>query len=218
MAITSVLQALQQQISARLALKAEPHRGMLGKRSKGWQLPLDEARKEGARGLQIQLHLLTPARLSPEEPALLVETLECDKVVLGHWQFGGDKVLFHPAGSKTGLTLELELDSSQRLNLLDSQRHPIPLVLVCREPLPGLISAPWYQTLATLSEQLVALRTELRRQRHRFDDHQPHHFLGSHWLVTIEEGFFTQARELDQTADLLAQWQQRLPLLCGEPG
>lgn len=218
MAVTSALQELQQQMSIRLALKADPHKGMLGKRSKGWQLPLEEARKQGERGLQIQLHLLTPARLSPEEPDLLVETLECDKVVLGHWQFGGDKVMFHPVGSKTGLTLELELDSSQRLNLLDSQRHPIPLVLVCREPLPGLISAPWYKTLANLNDQLAALRTELRRQRHRFDDHQPHHFIGSRWLVAIEEGFFTLARELDQTAEQLAQWQQRLPLLCGEQG
>ncbi|MGY3866900.1 ATPase RavA domain-containing protein [Aeromonas bivalvium] len=217
LAITSALQELQLQMSARLALKAEPGKGMLGKRGKGWRLPLDEADKQGERGLQIQLHLLAPARLSPEEPDLLVQTLECDKVVLGHWQ-QGDQVLFHPVGSKTGLTLELELDGEQRLHLLDSQRHPIPLVLVRRAPLPGLVSEPWYKAIASLNEQLMALRTDLRRQRQRFDGHQPHHFLDSRWLVIVEEGFFTLTRELEQTAEQLAQWQRRLPLLCGEQG
>lgn len=217
LAITGELQTLQQQISARLALKAEPGKGFFGKRGKGWQLMLDEAKKQGERGLQLHLHLLTPATLSPEEPDLQVQTLECDKVVLDHWQFSGDKVLFHPTGSKTGLTLELELDLQQRLHLLDSQRRPIALVLVRREPLPGLVSAPWYQTLTRLNEQLSALRVDLRRQRHRFDGHQPHQFLDARWLMAVEEGFFTLERDMALTTALLSQWQSRLPVLCGDP-
>ncbi|EKP0306885.1 DUF3763 domain-containing protein [Aeromonas veronii] len=216
LAITGELQGLQQQISSRLALKAEPGKGLFGKRNKGWQLMLDEAKKQGERGLQLHLHLLTPAKLSWEEPDLLVQTLECDKVVLGHWQFSGDKVLFHPIGSKSGLTLELELDFQQRLHLLDSQRRPIALVLACKEPLPSLVSTPWYQTLKTLHEQLNALRIDLRRQRSRFDGHQPHLFLDGRWLLAVEEGFVTLEREMALTVEQLTQWQARLPLLCGE--
>lgn len=216
LAITGELQELQQKIRHRLALKAEPGRGLFGKRSKQWRLMLDEAKKQGERGLQLHLHLLTPATLSPEEPDLLVQTLECDKVVLDHWQSSGDKVLFHPVGSKSGLTLELELDLQQRLHLLDSQRHPIALVLAQREPLPGLISAPWYETLNSLREQLHALRADLRRQRNRFENHQPHLFLDGRWLLAVEEGFVTLEREMALTVEQIAQWQARLPLLCAE--
>ncbi|MCF3095791.1 DUF3763 domain-containing protein [Aeromonas australiensis] len=216
LAITGELQELQQQICHRLALKAEPGRGLFGKRGKGWQLMLGEAKKQGERGLQLHLHLLTPAKLSPEEPDLLVQTLECDKVVLDHWHSSGDKVLFHPVGSKSGLTLELELDLQQRLHLLDSQRRPIALVLAQREPLPGLISAPWYQTLTSLREQLHTLRADLRRQRNRFDGHQPHLFLDGRWLLAVEEGFVTLEREMALTVEHVAQWHARLPLLCAE--
>lgn len=216
LAITSELQALQQEISTRLALKVAPAKGLFGRQGKGWQPQLAEAKKQGLRGLQVHLHLLIPAKLNPQEPELLVQTLECDQVVLNHWQFSGEKVLFHPLESKGGVTLELECDSQRRLHMLDSQRRPIALILVRREPLPGLISAPWYQTLTRLNEQLAAVRFELRRQRQRFDGHQPHLFLDAQWLTMVEEGFFTLERDIVLTTELLAQWQSRLPMLCGE--
>ena len=89
----------------------------------------------------------------------------------------------------------------------------MPLVLVERTPIPEVVTAPWQTELGELASQVVRVQQSLKGQRSLFDRHQPHLFVGEHWLRQVEDSFFVLNRDLERLGEELKQWRDRLPRL-----
>jgi MoxR-like ATPase len=153
-----------------------------------------------------------PAPLDGSDPERLTGTLTFDRTLLSTGT---------PPGSAGGLAprqpqgghYELVLDEQLRLHVLDIQRQPVPLMLVERTPIPEVVMAPWLSALDDLTGQVNRVLQNLKGQRNLFDRHQPHLFVGDHWLRQVEDSFFVLSRDLERLGAELQQWRDRLPLL-----
>ena len=72
---------------------------------------------------------------------------------------------------------------------------------------------PWLSALDDLTGQVNRVLQNLKGQRNLFDRHQPHLFVGDHWLRQVEDSFFVLNRDLERLGAELQQWRDRLPLL-----
>ncbi|HDX8374328.1 ATPase RavA domain-containing protein [Aeromonas dhakensis] len=210
MGLRDKFKQLKQSVAQRLCCKARKRQQWFGRRARGIQIPLANARPFGK---QVHFHLLTPAALDGDDPERLVETLVFDRTLLSHWHPTGESLVGWPLGNPKEGHYELVLDDELRLHVLDLQRQQIPLVLVERTPIPEVVITPWQAALTELLAEAGVLAQELKRQRNLFERHQQHLFIGRHWLQQVEDSFFVLNRDLDQLRTDISQWHDRLPQL-----
>ncbi|WP_434664034.1 ATPase RavA domain-containing protein [Aeromonas sp. NJAU223] len=215
LAMTRQLLSLREQfkqlrgaVAQRLGCKAVKRKQWFGRRARGTQLPLLNAKPFGK---QVHFHLLTPAPLDGGDPERLTETLTFDRTLLSHWHPTGEALVGWQLGNPKEGHYELVLDDSLRLHVLDIQRQPVALVLVERTPIPALVVEPWQGELDELVNQVGRVQQSLKGQRALFDRHQQHLFIGPHWLQQVEDSFFVLNRDLDVLRGELLQWRERLP-------
>lgn len=210
MGLRDKFKQLKQSVAQRLCCKARKRQQWFGRRARGIQIPLANARPFGKL---VHFHLLTPAALDGDDPERLVETLVFDRTLLSHWHPTGESLVGWPLGNPKEGHYELVLDDELRLHVLDLQRQQIPLVLVERTPIPEVVITPWQAALTELLAEVGVLAQELKRQRNLFERHQQHLFIGRHWLQQVEDSFFVLNRDLDQLRTDISQWHDRLPQL-----
>ncbi|MGL5597993.1 MAG: ATPase RavA domain-containing protein [Aeromonas sp.] len=217
LALTRQLLALREQFTElkhlatlRLCSKARQRKQWFGRRARGIELPLTNAKSFGR---QVHIKLLNPAALEGGEPDRLTSTLVFDRTLLSHWRPTSDPLVGHALGNPCEGHYQLVIDDELRLYVLDTQRQQIPLMLVERNPIPDFVLAPWLQTLDEQQCQLNKLMHDLKQQRTVFERQQPHLFIGSHWLQQVEDSFFVLNRDLQLLGSELEQWRQRLPRL-----
>lgn len=201
---------LEKEVARRFACRAQQRKQWFGRRGRGLALDLSRARHFGK---QVHLHLLHPAALEAEEPALLTETLVFERATLAHWHPVGEHTLGWRLGSPKEGHFELTLNDEHELQVLDGQRAPVPLLLV-EAPVALSVLAPWQERVAELLRQTQVLQQSLRRQRLLFELHQQHLFVGHEWLQKVESSFFVLARDLDLFATRLDGWPVRLARLA----
>ncbi|MNT20446.1 ATPase RavA [compost metagenome] len=210
LALRERFKQLKGAVAQRLGCKAVKRKQWFGRRARGTELPLANAKPFGK---QVHFHLLTPAPLDGGDPDRLTETLTFDRTLLSHWHPTGEALVGWPLGNPKEGHYELVLDEQLRLQVLDVQRQPVPLVLVERTPIPEVVTAPWQAELGELASQVVRVQQSLKGQRSLFDRHQPHLFVGEHWLRQVEDSFFVLNRDLERLGEELQQWRDRLPRL-----
>ncbi|MEJ6015731.1 ATPase RavA domain-containing protein [Aeromonas caviae] len=201
---------LQGAVALRIGCKAVKRKQWFGRRARGTELPLANARLFGKL---VHFQLLTPAPLDGSDPERLTATLTFDRTLLSHWHPTGEALVGWPLGNPKEGHYELVLDEQLRLHVLDIQRQPVPLMLVERTPIPEVVMAPWLSALDDLTGQVNRVLQNLKGQRNLFDRHQPHLFVGDHWLRQVEDSFFVLNRDLERLGAELQQWRDRLPLL-----
>ncbi len=201
---------LQGAVALRIGCKAVKRKQWFGRRARGTELPLANARPFGKL---VHFQLLTPAPLDGSDPERLTATLTFDRTLLSHWHPTGEALVGWPLGNPKEGHYELVLDEQLRLHVLDIQRQPVPLMLVERTPIPEVVMAPWLSALDDLTGQVNRVLQNLKGQRNLFDRHQPHLFVGDHWLRQVEDSFFVLSRDLERLGTELQQWRDRLPLL-----
>ncbi|MNH19429.1 ATPase RavA [compost metagenome] len=194
-------------VSLRLGCKAVKRKQWFGRRARGTELPLVNAKPFGKL---VRFHLLTPAPLDGGDPERLTGTLTFDRTLLSHWHPTGETLVGWPLGNPKEGHYELVLDAELRLHVLDIQRQPVPLVLVERAAIPEVVLTPWQVELDELVEQVSRVQQSLKVQRGLFDRHQPHLFVGAHWLQQVEDSFFVLNRDLERLRAELLQWRDRL--------
>ena len=199
---------LQGAVALRIGCKAVKRKQWFGRRARGTELPLANARPFGKL---VHFQLLTPAPLDGSDPERLTGTLTFDRTLLSHWHPTGEALVGWPLGNPKEGHYELVLDEQLRLHVLDIQRQPVPLMLVERTPIPEVVMAPWLSALDDLTGQVNRVLQNLKGQRNLFDRHQPHLFVGDNWLRQVEDSFFVLSRDLERLGAELQR--DRLPLL-----
>ncbi|MFB2872354.1 ATPase RavA domain-containing protein [Aeromonas jandaei] len=212
LALRDQFKQLKQSVAQRLCCKARQRKQWFGRRARGIEIPLANARPFGK---QVHFHLLTPAPLDGSDPERLTDTLMFDRTLLSHWRPTGEALVGHPLGNPKEGHYELVLDDELRLQVLDIQRQQVPLVLVERSAIPEVVLEPWLQALDELQSQTGKVQQDLKQQRSLFERHQQHLFIASRWLQQVEDSFFVLGRDLELLRSELAQWRERLPRLDG---
>ncbi|HIC8841742.1 ATPase RavA domain-containing protein [Aeromonas veronii] len=210
LALRDQFKQLKQGVAQRLCCKARKRKQWFGRRARGIEIPLANARPFGK---QVHFHLLTPAPLDGSDPERLTSTLVFDRTLLSHWHPTGEALVGYQYGNPKEGHYELVLDDELRLQVLDIQRQQIPLVLMERNAIPEVVLAPWLQALDELLAQVGKVVLELKQQRTLFDRHRQHLFIAQRWLQQVEDSFFVLSRDLELLRGELTQWRERLPRL-----
>ncbi|WP_421228340.1 ATPase RavA domain-containing protein [Aeromonas enteropelogenes] len=210
LALRDRFKQLKQRVAQRLCCKARQRKQWFGRRARGIEIPLANARPFGKA---VHFHLLTPAPLDSGDPERLTETLVFDRTLLSHWHPTGETLAGYQYGNPKEGHFELVLDDELRLHVLDIQRQQIPLVLMERNAIPEVVLEPWLQELDELQAEVAKVVQSLKQQRSLFERHQQHLFIGQRWLQQVEDSFFVLNRDLEQLSGELAHWRERLPRL-----
>ena len=129
---------LQGAVALRIGCKAVKRKQWFGRRARGTELPLANARPFGKL---VHFQLLTPAPwmavIPNASPAPSPSIAPCSLTGTPPGGAGG----LAPRQPQGG-HYELVLDEQLRLHVLDIQRQPVPLMLVGAHPIPEVVMAP----------------------------------------------------------------------------
>ena len=114
LALRERFKQLKGAVAQRLGCKAVKRKQWFGRRARGTELPLANAKPFGK---QVHFQLLTPAPLDGGDPERLTETLTFDRTLLSHWHPTGEALVGWPLGNPKEGHYELVLDEQLRLVL-----------------------------------------------------------------------------------------------------